>query len=235
NTVSVTVVDGVYTFLYGDNQIITTIDTNADAIAYDNTTSGLAATNVQAAIDELASLSDGLVDNGDGTYTHTTVSAAVVAIAADTATVNVADGAQAVVDRDDQISLSIDANTVSVTFVDGVDSLRDRDNPSMTPFGTNADAIAYDNTTSGLAATNVQAAIDEVIGLAGGLSDILVDNGDGTYTHTTVSGAVVTIDANRAGVSGVGGVYTFLDGDNQIINTIDTKDDAIAYDTKKSG
>src|SRR5690554_5815337 len=208
NTVSVTVVDGVYTFLDGDNQIITTIDTNADAIAYDNTTSGLAATNVQAAIDELASLSDVLVDNGDGTYTHTTVSGAVV---------------------------TIDANTVSVTVVDGVYTFLDGYNQIITTIDTNADAIAYDNTTSGLAATNVQAAIDELIGLAGGLSDILVDNGDGTYTHTTVSGAVVTIEANTVSVTVVDGVYTFLDGDNQIITTIDTNADAIAYDNTTSG
>src|SRR5690554_776046 len=204
NTVSVTVVDGVYTFLDGDNQIITTIDTNADAIAYDNTTSGLAATNVQAAIDELASLSDVLVDNGDGTYTHTTVSGAVV---------------------------TIDANTVSVTVVDGVYTFLDGDNQIITTIDTNADAIAYDNTTSGLAATNVQAAIDELASL----SDVLVDNGDGTYTHTTVSGAVVTIDANTVSVTVVDGAYTFLDGDNQIITTIDTNADAIAYDNTTSG
>src|SRR5690554_4559709 len=290
NTVSVTVVDGVYTFLDGDNQIITTIDTNADAIAYDNTTSGLAATNVQAAIDELASLSDVLVDNGDGTYTHTTVSGAIVTIDANTVSVTVVDGVYTFLDGDNQIittidtnadaiaydnttsglaatnvqaaidelaSLSdvlvdngdgtythttvsgavvtIDANTVSVTVVDGVYTFLDGDNQIITTIDTNADAIAYDNTTSGLAATNVQAAIDELIGLAGGLSDILVDNGDGTYTHTTVSGAVVTIDANTVSVSVVDGVYTFLDGDNQIITTIDTNADAIAYDNTTSG
>src|SRR5690606_39802328 len=121
NSVSVTVVDCVYTFLESDNQIITTIDTNADAIAYDNTTSGLAATNVQAAIDELASLSDVLVDNGDGTYTHTTVSGTIV---------------------------SIDGNTVSVTVVDGVYTFLDGDNQIITTSDTNAAAISYDNSTS---------------------------------------------------------------------------------------
>src|SRR5690606_2278688 len=205
---SVFVVDVVYTFLDGDNQIITTIDTNADAIAYDNTTSGLAATNVQAAIDELiglaGGLSDILVDNGDGTYTHTTVSGAVV---------------------------TIDANTVSVTVVDGVYTFLDGDNQIITTIDTNADAIAYDNTTSGLAATNVQAAIDELASL----SDVLVDNGNGTFTHTTVDGTVVTFDANTVSVTVVDGVYTFLDGAGNTITAIDTNADALPYDNTTSG
>src|SRR5690606_38423513 len=108
----------------------------------------------------------------------------------------------------------------SVFVVDVVYTFLDGDNQIITTINTNADANAYDNTTSGLAATNVQAAIDELIGLAGGLSDILVDNGDGTYTHTTVSGAVVTIDANTVSVTEVGGIYTFFDGAGNPITTI---------------
>src|SRR5690606_9641648 len=111
----------------------------------------------------------------------------------------------------------------------------DASGATLTVIDTNADAIAYDNTTSGLIATNVQDAIDELVGLAGGLSDILVDNGDGTYTHTTVAGDVVTIDANTVSVTVVDGVYTFLDGAGNTITTIDTNADAIIYDNTNSG
>src|SRR5690554_5997426 len=212
NTVSVTVVDGVYTFLDGDNQIITTIDTNADAIAYDNITSGLAATNVQAAIDELiglaGGLSDILVDNGDGTYTHTTVSGAVV---------------------------TIDANTVDVTVVDGVYTFLDGAGATITTIDTNADAIAYDNATSGLTATNVQAALDELANLANNLTDELIDNGDGTYTHIAVDNTPITFDTNRVNVTVSGGVYTFLDGQGNPITSIDTNANALPYDNTTSG
>src|SRR5690554_3277755 len=212
NTVDVTVVDGVYTFLDGAGATITTIDTNASAVAYDNATSGLAAATVQEAIDAIVGLagglSDDLVDNGDGTYTHTTVSGDAIII---------------------------DANTVSVTVAGGVYTFVDGAGATITTIDTNATAIAYDNATSGLAATTVQEAIDAIVGLAGGLSDDLVDNGDGTYTHTTVSGDAIIIDANTVSVTVAGGVYTFVDGAGATITTIDTNATAIAYDNATSG
>src|SRR5690554_6588781 len=212
NTVTVTVTDGVYTFLDGTGNTITTIDTNADAIAYENTASGLTATDVQAAIDAIVGLagglSDDLVDNGDGTYTHTTVSGDAIII---------------------------DANTVTVTVAGGVYTFVDGAGATITTIDTNATAIAYDNATSGLAATTVQAAIDAIVGLAGGLSDTLVDNLDGTYTHTTVSGDAIIIDANTVSVTVAGGVYTFVDGAGATITTIDSNATAIAYDNATSG
>src|SRR5690606_41536596 len=89
------------------------------------------------------------------------------------------------------------------TFLDGTGT-------TITTIDTNAAAIAYDNSTSGLTATTVQQAIDDIAAVAGGLSDTLVDNGDGTYTHTTVAGDIITIDANVVGVTVVDGVYTLL-------------------------
>src|SRR5690606_39933794 len=106
---------------------------------------------------------------------------------------------------------------------------------SITTIDTNAAAIAYDNSTSGLAALTVQQAIDEIAAVAGGLSDTLVDNGDGTYTHTTVAGDTVTIDANTVDVTVVDGVYTFLDGAGNTITTIDTNASAIGFDNTASG
>mgnify|MGYP004721387099 CR=1 FL=1 len=62
-----------------------------------------------------------------------------------------------------------------------------------------------------------------------------MDNGDGTYRHTAVDGTVVTIDANTTTVTVADGVYTFLDGNGDTINSIDTNAGAIAYDNTDSG
>ncbi|WP_010519448.1 hypothetical protein, partial [Croceivirga radicis] len=69
--------NGVYQFTNGDGTDVT-LDTRASSNPYDNTTSGLAATDVQAAIDEInaAAGTVALVDNGDGTYVFTDASGA---------------------------------------------------------------------------------------------------------------------------------------------------------------
>src|SRR5690606_36124805 len=108
------------------------------------------------------------------------------------------------------------------TVSNGVYTFLDGAGTTITTIDTNAAAIAYDNSTSGLTAITVQAAIDEIASVAGGLSDDLVDNGDGTYTHTTVAGDTITIDANVVSVTVSNGVYTFLDGAGTTITTIDT-------------
>src|SRR5690606_27416200 len=56
NVVDVTVVSGVYTFTDGTGVTITSIDTNADAIAFDNSGSSLVSTDVEAALKELETL-----------------------------------------------------------------------------------------------------------------------------------------------------------------------------------
>src|SRR5690606_8074037 len=130
---------------------------------------------------------------------------------------------------------TIDANVVSVTVSNGVYTFLDGAGTTITTIDTNAAAIAYDNSTSGLTGTTVQQAIDAIAAVAGGLSDTLVDNGDGTYTHTTVAGDIITIDANVVSVTVSNGVYTFLDGAGATITTIDTNAAAIAYDNSTSG
>src|SRR5690606_40473905 len=77
NVVDVTVVSGVYTFTDGQGTTITSIDTNADAIALDRSGSRLESTHVEAALNELETLiannetTTNLVDNNDGTLTYT--------------------------------------------------------------------------------------------------------------------------------------------------------------------
>src|SRR5690606_288763 len=88
-----------------------------------------------------------LVDNGDGTFTYTD-----------------ADG----------VALTFDANTVSVTVTAGVYTFTDDSGATLAVIDTNADAIGFDNTVSGLVATDVQAALDELANLANNLTDTLI-------------------------------------------------------------
>src|SRR5690606_18475704 len=113
-----------------------------------------------------------------------------------------------------------------VTLVDGVYTFTDNSGATLAVIDTNADAIAYDNATSGLTANDVQSALDEIAGLVGAVD--LVDNGDGTFTYTDADGVALTFDANTVTVTVTDGVYTFVDGAGATITTIDTNADAIA-------
>src|SRR5690606_2292695 len=99
DVVDVTVVSGVYTFTDGKGTTITSIDTNADAIAFDNSGSSLVSTDVEAALKELETLiannetTTNLVDNNDGTLTYT---------------------------NEEGVTQTFDANVVDVTVVIGV-------------------------------------------------------------------------------------------------------------------
>ncbi|RAV27759.1 beta strand repeat-containing protein, partial [Sinomicrobium soli] len=298
NTTTVNVVDGVYTFLDGDNQVITSIDTNADAITYDNSSSGLTAGDVQDAIDELVNhinngagvelvdngdgtvsltADDGtvlgtvdkssLTDNGDGTYTFdsgngspVTIDTNADALAFDNSSNgftsdNVQDALEELktqldgttdelVDNGngtythtsvDGTVTTIDANTTSVTELDGVYTFTDAAGNTITTIDTNADALAFDNSSNGFTSDNVQDALEELKTQLDGTTDELVDNGDGTYTHTSVDGTVTTIDANTTSVTEVDGVYTFTDAAGNTITTIDTNAGASGYDNTTSG
>ena len=83
-------------------------------------------------------------------------------------------------------------NTLSLDIEDG--NTVTVDLSALNNAGTDdqiASEVPYDNTTSGLTAGDVQAAIDEINAAAGTVA--LVDNGDGTYDFTDASGAVTTI------------------------------------------
>ncbi|MDM1460712.1 hypothetical protein HX065_11730 [Myroides odoratimimus] len=73
NKTTVEMQNGVYTFKDGKGGVITTIDTNAKAIGYDNAASGLTSKDVQSAIDEIVkSLGSGadvsIKDNNNGSF-----------------------------------------------------------------------------------------------------------------------------------------------------------------------
>ena len=85
----------------------------------------------------------------------------------------------------------------------------------------NATEISYDASASGLAATNVKEAIDELSTASNNVN--LVDNTDGTYTFTRADGTTVTItDTSVSTLTDNGdGNYSYTDetGAVQIINT----------------
>src|SRR5699024_5471321 len=157
--------DGVYTFEDASGNTITSINTNADAIAYDNSDSNLNSTNVKDALDELSDSQQSgagvtLSDNGGGTGTWGSAN-------------------------------GDDLGTIDkASLTDNQDGTYTYDNGDGNPvtFSTNAEDLGYDNSSSGLAADNVQDAIDEINTALANTSDTLVNNGDGTYTHTAVDG-----------------------------------------------
>ncbi|MFC7525385.1 hypothetical protein ACFQRK_15595, partial [Parapedobacter sp. GCM10030251] len=149
------------------------IDTNADAIAYSNANSGLTATEVQAAIDELAGGQGNidLVDNGDGHVTLVKPDGTTAKVAKSDVTPN-GDGTYTFTNNDGG-DVTIDANTLTITEAGGVYTFTDAKG-LLEEIDTNADAIAYSNANSGLTATEVQAAIDE---LAGNINSADASNG----------------------------------------------------------
>lgn len=137
----------------------------AEDVSYNNTTSGLTADEVQAAIDEIVGLipSDAPVDTVFGRIGD------VVALSGDY----------------DAIQVDYDNTTTGITATDVQDALDElfvliqAAGDVDTVFGRTGDVVAvagdytaaqvtYDNTTSGLSATEVQAAIDELASGSGG-------------------------------------------------------------------
>ncbi|MDH3796949.1 MAG: hypothetical protein OER83_08760, partial [Flavobacteriaceae bacterium] len=251
--------DGTYTFTNNDGTDVT-LNTNANSNPYDNTTSGLTATDVQAAIDEInaAAGTVALVDNLDGTYTFTDAGGNVTTITDTSISTLVDNGDGSFTYTDETGTTTIFTETLTTlvdnangTFtytnedgigqtisradmIDNFDGTYVFNNFDGTPVTVNTNAISnpYDNTTSGLTATDVQAAIDEINAAAGTVS--LVDNLDGTYTFTDASGtptvisdtSISTLIDNGDGTydytDELGVTTTIIGADDQILSTDST-------------
>src|SRR5690554_2334215 len=230
NTTTVEVADGVYTFKDGAGNTITTIDTNADAIAYNNDNSGLTAENVQDAIDELADkLAEGagveLKDEGDGKITLIADNGDILGTVDKAAlTEDLNNDGLFTFTRNDGQDVVFDVNSVNVSEkldadgnVIGYDFNDAAGNPITTVF-TDATNNYYNNDNSGLTAESVQDAIDELADkLAEGAGVELKDEGDGKITLIadngdilgTVDKAALTEDLNNDGL------FTFTRNDGQ--------------------
>lgn len=144
----------VQTALAGQNE--------ASEIDYDNSTSGLTATNVQDAIDEL----DGDLDTHIAASSAHGVSGDVVGTT-DTQTLT-----NKTIDVDNNTVSNIETDNLKagVLVTDVSTATADTELPSALAVKTALEAqdeaseISYDNSTSGLTATDTQAAIDEVEG-----------------------------------------------------------------------
>jgi hypothetical protein len=143
------------------SSLVGTDDQTAAEVTYDNTTSGLTAGDVQAAIDEVAagSTDDQNISGSNLTGTNLTI--------------GIENGASEVVDlsslvgTDDQniqnLAIDTGTNILTVGIEDGTSQTVDLSH--LDDAGTDdqtAAEVTYDNTTSGLTAGDVQAAIDEV-------------------------------------------------------------------------
>ena len=190
--------------------LVGTDDQTAAEVTYNNGVSGLAATDVQAAIDEInaAAGTVALVDNGDGTYDFTDAGGNVTVIS------------------DTSVSTMVDNADGTYTYTDETGATGTID--------TRAASNPYDNTASGLAATDVQAAIDEINAAAGTVA--LVDNGDGTYDFTDAGGNVTVISDTSVStmVDNADGTYTYTD-ETGATGTIDTRAASNPYDNTASG
>src|SRR5690606_39647740 len=64
---------------------------------------------------------------------------------------------------------------------------------------------------------------NEIIKILNAESDIFVDNGDGTFTHTAADGTIVTFDANTTNMVDNGDgtyVFTIANGDTITVDVV---------------
>jgi hypothetical protein len=124
---------------------------------------------------------------------------------------------------------SVDTNTTNVSLaVSGADLvLTDSDGNTVSiPLADidnqTAAEVSYENTTSGLTATDVQEAIDEINDLAGRVA--LVDNGDGTYLFTDAGGNTTTISDTSIStlVDNGDGSFTYTSEDGTVTTFTET-------------
>jgi hypothetical protein len=128
-----------------------TDDQNASEVSYVNTTSGLTASDVQAAIDEI----EARVDTNDAKISNVTTDLSIANSGATTLDVASSDGTDATIPAA-TTSLAGLLTGADKTKLDGIEANAKDDQ--------NASEVPYTNTTSGLTATDTQAAIDEVEG-----------------------------------------------------------------------
>ncbi|MCX2838498.1 hypothetical protein OQ279_10060, partial [Salinimicrobium sp. MT39] len=191
---------GLYNFTDSTGAVIASIDTNADAIAFDNTTNSFTATNVQSALEELfTELETGfgnltIEDNEDGSFSLLGSDGTTVlgTVSKSNLTDN-ADGSYTFTSNDGT-DVEFDVLSVEVVYdaASGLYNFTDSTGAVIASIDTNADALIYDNTTSGLTAVNVQDALDEIQENASIVSP-LEDNLDGTFTYTNEENVITQI------------------------------------------
>lgn len=209
--------DGTYGHRDNAGNVVT-IDTNGATAAYvfgGTGTYTIGSPNVDAAIQALDTgltalgSPDGLVDNGDGTFSHT---------ANDDTVTNV-----------NFLHSVVDNGNGTYTFSDPIGGL--------SVINTNANSNPYAHSGAGtitptapnvaVALQSLDAALTNVQSIVNG-PDVFVDNGDGTLQHTAVDGTVTTFDANSTLVDNTNGTYTHTSAGG-VITSINTNANSNPY------
>lgn len=169
---------------YTDLQNTPSIPSDADDITYDNTTSGLNATNAQDAIDETVAALGDKVDkvSGKGLSSNDYTTAEKNKLS------GIATGAE--------VNVQADWNQTDNTADDYI-----KNKPTIPSGGGTAASTSYDNTQSGLQASNVQDALDELTGDLGDKVDKVQGKGLSTEDFTTAEKNKLTGIATGAEVN----------------------------------
>ncbi|MDM1510665.1 hypothetical protein HX082_14910 [Myroides odoratimimus] len=124
-------------------------------------------------------------------------------------------------------TVSFDSNKTTVETQNGVYTFKDGKGGVITTIDTNAKAIGYDNTDSGLSSKDVQSAIDEIVKSLGSGADVSIkDNNNGSFSVVSKDGTVLGT-VNKAGlIDNTNGTYTFTNGNGKDV-TIDVPQSVI--------
>ncbi|MHA3789655.1 beta strand repeat-containing protein, partial [Flavobacterium hauense] len=162
----------------------------AENVSIDNTVSGLAATDVQGAIDEIVANTNTqlgnfeLAENNDGSFSLIGADGTTVlsTIQKGSLTANV-DGTYTF-DNNNGTPVTFDPSKVNLSVSNGVYTFTDNAGVSLGTIDVNASALPFSNTVSGLAATDVQGAIDEIVANTNTqLGNFeLAENNDGSFS-----------------------------------------------------
>lgn len=186
-----------------------TLSADSDDIVYDNSTSGLTATDVKSAIDELDTRLESQDEASEITYDNSTsgLTATDVQAAIDETEgrVDTLEGATHVNSFNSRTGVVVpatsDYDAVQVDYDNGASGLTATnvktaidELKTITDGQDEASEITYDNTTSGLTAIDVQAAVDEVEGR--------LDTAEGSLsTHTGASTGVHGVTGDVVGTT----------------------------------
>ena len=210
--------DGTYSHTANDGTI-TAINTNANSNPYAHSGAGtytVASINVAQALQALdAGLTalgspDSLVDNADGTFTHTANDGTVTAV--------------------NFLHTVTPDGLGNYNFVDPLGNIVVIETTAASnPYahaGSGTNTVA--STNSGQAIQELDAQLTLLQAIVTG-PDALVDNGDGTFTHTAVDGTVTTMNVADALVDNGDGTYTFTNSFGGGVTSIDTRASSNAY------
>ncbi|NKI30325.1 hypothetical protein [Croceivirga thetidis] len=171
-----------------------TDDQEADEVPYDNTASGLTATDTQAAIDEIVAAGTGTDDQEADEVPFDNTASGLTATDTQAAIDELDTAIDAFVDTDDQEADEVPYDNTA-SGLTATDTQAAIDEIVAAGTGTDdqeADEVLFDNTASGLTATDTQAAIDELDTAIDAFVDTDDQEADEVPYDNTASGLTAT-------------------------------------------